>query len=137
MTEYNECVSFVSWLKWQKVKYSHIVNENTIHNPAYIGKLKRMGWNSGIPDYIITIPQEVSKYDRTLLLFVEMKQCKKQLKRKSLRGEKGDYVSVNDLSDNQIEWINTLKQVADVEATCCYGSDEAIEFVSNYLKQTI
>ena len=103
-----ECARFVTWLEQMQqnkaiLLFSHIANEATS------GHARRMNWKTGtragVPDYVIVLPDHQC-------IWVEMKK-----------------VRYGRPTKTQLEWIAALAPHARV----CYGSDEAIGFVSQYL----
>ncbi len=67
---------------------------------------------------MIFVSEEQSVYGEAVLLFVEMKK-----------------ESWWTLSPEQKNWIDCLNEVCNVEARCCHGYDEAIQFISEFVKQ--
>lgn len=135
MSEHDEAVVFAEWLAIKGIPHWHVKNENTIRNPAYIGKMKRAGWNPGIADYFIVIPKEKSRYGRALALWVELKKPKKILKRASTRGAVGDAVpdGSSGPTEDQLRFIDLVRSVNDTEGRVCYGAVEATSFVSSFV----
>lgn len=105
--EYQECVTFSDWLLMSGYKYTHIPNETYTTFMGTKMKNKRMGVKKGIPDYMIVVPNKG-------LVFIEMKR------------QKGGKVS-----PEQKEWIEELNKIDNIEATVCYGAEQAIEFISS------
>ena len=106
LLEHEECKILADWLRYKNLKFTHVANEGKFP-VQYRMKLKSLGVSPGVPDYMIIVPQG--------LLFIEMKR---------LKGRVSDY---------QKEWIKALSECDGVEATVCYGADEAITFISEYL----
>ena len=104
--EKEEDAIFAQWLQYAGLKFSHISNEAT--TVQAIMRNKRIGVNSGVPDFIVITRQG--------LLFVEMKRVK------------GGVVS-----ESQKEWITCLNAVKGVEAIVAKGAKEAIAFVKKFL----
>ena len=110
LTEYQECVVFVEYLNLKNIKFSHIHQEMWTPSFNQKRKAKCLGVNSGVPDYIICLPN--------VLLFCEMKRIKKSV-----------------VSPTQKEWIKALNDIGgSVEAIVCKGADEAIEEIEKRLK---
>ena len=107
--EKEECKTFAKWLEWQGVMFSHIANELYTNNWKIRGARMAMGVKTGVPDYVIVLPQG--------LLFIEMKR------------QKGSATS-----KTQKEWIAALNKIPNVQANVCKGASEAIELVQRILK---
>jgi len=84
--------------------------------------LKAEGVKSGVPDMFFPIPNKF--YNG---LFIELKKRPKTL----MNGKKSFSGIVT--SDNQKIWMQELEH-RNYKAVVCYGSDEAIEVIDNYLK---
>lgn len=100
-------------------------------------KNKDEGVRPGLSDFLIVIPKDVSFVGRTLLIFLELKKAKVQLKRKSPRGKKGDWVSDPNSQPTveQMKFIDLMMEVADVEGFVAHGSSEALSQIRRYLVQ--
>lgn len=122
-SEDEECFVFTEWLQYQQnlkniFKFSHIPNEtpavkrvNGVWKKNYktLARLKRLGVNKGIPDYIIIVSTGT-------VVMVEMKRVKGST-----------------TSNEQKEWIKYFNLCGDsVHAKICKGADEAIKFVEEY-----
>ena len=130
-----ECEQFVGWCRYQRgVDIWHLPNENVVKDPRYWKAMEKQGWRKGLPDYLVFIHQGNSRYDRTVLLAIEMKRKKFRLKRASTRGKAGDIVSTNDPSAEQLACLALFRDVGDVDGSVCYGADDAIKFVQQHLK---
>lgn len=108
-TEHEECVVFKQWLELKGLKFTHIPNETRTPYRGVWQKNKAIGVVRGFPDYCVLVTKGI--------LFIEMKR-----------------VSGGNLSPEQAEWIAELNKIPNVEATVCKGADEAIAFVSQFLK---
>lgn len=102
--EYYESVAFAEWLQLKGYRFSHIANETRTPFMGTRVKNKRMGVKSGVPDYLIVLPEKG-------LLWIELK---------AKNGK---------ASPTQREWVNDLNTVPNCEATICYSAQEAIEYV--------
>jgi len=120
--EEQEHVAVVQWLNYQNIPHYCIRNEETIKTARYLYKRKMMGWNPGVSDLLIIVPANKCKHGRSLMLWLEMKR----------RKEKG--VSPKP-SAHQLAFIDLINQVADNSGKVCYGSDEAISWVSQFLEE--
>jgi hypothetical protein len=83
---------------------------------------KNEGLKSGVPDLFIPIPSQ-DKHG----LFIELKRRKRQLKNGKLSS------THTKVSLEQIKWLEALK-CNGYEAVVCYGADEAIDVIKNYLE---
>jgi len=119
----------VQWLKVKKILHFAPMNENqsSSQNRAMAIKIeakeKSMGKSAGVPDICIPI---ANKYYHGL--FVELKKQVKTLK----NGQKSK--SIPSTSDNQLKWIESLREQG-YHAVICYGANEAIEVVEDYMEQ--
>lgn len=107
--EEQEVMKLATWLKINKIPFTHVANER-VASVQYKKKLKAMGTSAGFPDMVIFLPCK--------LVCVEMKRAKKSLSR---------------VSDEQIDWIDTINCYGYANAKVCYGAGEAIDFVSSQL----
>lgn len=107
--EEQEQMSFVTWLRINKIRHIHVANERMC-SVVYKKKLKALGTYAGFPDLMIFLA------NRTL--FIEMKRSDKRLSR---------------VSKEQSEWLEFLNLLDEGSAKVCYGADEAIEFVKENL----
>lgn len=107
--EEQEQISFVTWLRINKIRHIHVANERMC-SVVYKKKLKALGTYAGFPDLMIFLA------NRTL--FIEMKRSDKRLSR---------------VSKEQSEWLEFLNLLDEGSAKVCYGADEAIEFVKENL----
>ena len=128
-----ECIAFSQWLEFQKLKFTHIPNENVFsfmnRNMAVrLGaKQKRCGVRKGLPDYIILTPRGS--------LFVEMKEPKKKPKKGNpLENWKEGQLSKGGISREQKDWIDAINATPGAQAAVCYSAEEAIVFVQRILK---
>lgn len=85
-------------------------------------KFKAEGLKAGVPDLMIPV---ANKYYHGL--FIEMKQ-----RPKTLKSGKKSYAGIK-VSQQQEEWINKLKEQG-YDAKVCYGADEAIEVIEEYME---
>lgn len=107
--EYDEAVTFAEWLRMKGIKFSHLAQETYTTSWNQKRKNKEMGVQKGVPDYMIVTPEG--------LLFVELKRVK---------GGK--------VSKEQKVWLEVLNKLNGIQAQVCYGADEAIAFVSQFIK---
>ena len=84
---------------------------------------KAEGLKSGVPDLMIPI---ANKYYHGL--FIEMKRRAKRLK----NGKKS--ISHTKVSPEQEQWLNNLSERGYC-AIVCYGADDAIEMIEDYLER--
>ncbi len=108
-TEFEHQVAFVDWLDYKGLKYTAIPNSTytTSHNQKY--RNWAMGLRPGLPDLLVITPKG--------LLFIEMKRTKK-----------------SSTSLEQKSWIDALQKCPGVEARICFGSNEAVKFVEEFLE---
>jgi len=119
-SEFSEQCNFVDWLELQNLKFTSIPNSTWTTSIKQKVNNKKSGLRAGLPDLLIIIPKEKSKIPRAGLLFVEMKKV-------------GTYKSA--LKQHQLDWIDSLNEIDNVEAKICYGYDDAVEFVLEFLVQ--
>ena len=130
--EDQHCIAFTNWLEVQKLKFSHIGNENGLSwsNPKQAmilgAKLKRLGLRKGLPDFIILTERGT--------LWVEMKDPKLKLKSGDPLTEwKEGQKERGGVKFEQKEWILALNATPSAQAAVCYGADEAVKFVSKFI----
>lgn len=134
MKEHDEAVDFVEWLAWERLEYWHPNQEMWTPSWNQKRKQKAEGSRKGLCDYLVIIPAERSMNGRQLTLWIELKQQKKQLKRKSNRGDVGDFVPVNDATPEQLEFLALINKSQDTAGEVCYGWVEARDFVTSFYK---
>lgn len=103
-----ECSRFVAWLEYMQQNkrilcFSHVPNAAASRSQRLANW--KLGTNAGVPDYVIIMPNHQA-------IWVEMKR-----------------VQHGKPTKPQLAWIAALAPHARV----CYGSDEAISFVTSYL----
>ncbi len=131
--EYDEAVALSSWLRLKNLDHWHIVQENLGSHDGKmkwgrIAKLKKSGWRRGLPDYLIIIPKERSKYARNLHIWIELKRQRPVLK----SGKLGK--SPSSISPEQLQTIGILNLHHDTKAEILCGAEEAINYVKQYLE---
>lgn len=115
-SEATEQERLISWASWQQNRFPelkllfHIPNGGS-RNTLEAANLKRQGVKAGVPD--LFLPVAKGTYHG---LFIEMKWGK------------------NTVTDKQDEWLHDLT-VQGYKAAVCYGADEAIEIIDNYLQK--
>lgn len=113
-SEATEQERLISWAQWQHNRFPelkllfHIPNGGS-RNALEAANLKRQGVKAGVPD--LFLPVAKGTYHG---LFIEMKWGK------------------NTVTDKQDEWLHDLT-VQGYKAAVCYGADEAIEIITDYL----
>lgn len=113
-SEATEQERLISWAQWQHNRFPelkllfHIPNGGS-RNALEAANLKRQGVKAGVPD--LFLPVAKGTYHG---LFIEMKWGK------------------NTVTDKQDEWLHDL-MVQGYKAAVCYGADEAIEIITDYL----
>ena len=131
LSEHDEAVLFSDWLTKMGVRHWHPIQECVIKNPGYWNKMKNEGWNAGLPDYVIFVNADQCKYDRPLMVYVELKKQRTQKLNGELRALSSDGIEI---SDGQREFIDNINSVVDSTGAICFGADEAMQFVAKYLK---
>ena len=127
-TEDQHSIAFAKWLNANKIKFTHIGNENGMSwsNPKQAmilgAKLKRLGLHKGLPDYMMLLSQGA--------LWVEMKDPKLKLKNGDVMQGWTTQKKRGGLSREQYDWIIALNATPGTQAAVCYGVDEAIKFVT-------
>lgn len=107
--EDKEMQALHDYLTLHKIPHTHVANER-MASVAYKKKLASMGVSKGFPDMLIFLPD--------VLVAVELKRSKKSLSK---------------VSDEQEDWIETLNMYEYARAKVCYGADEAIEFIKEWI----
>ncbi len=107
----------MQWAGWMRNKYPeldllHHVPNGGMRSRGEAGKLKTIGVKRGVPDLFLPIARCGFHG-----LFVELKA----------HGGK--------VGPSQVEWITRLIDEG-YAARVCWGADEAIQTIENYLKQT-
>jgi len=121
--EHDEQASVFTWASWNfsampELRLMFAIPNGGHRNLLVAKKMKAEGVKPGIPD--IFLPVARGGFHG---LFVEMKTAS----RKPVKGGKGG------LSDVQCEWIGDLRNQG-YKVAVCYGRDEAILEITNYLK---
>lgn len=119
--EADECVAFSNWLKINNIPHTHCANESNSGSKSALirgAKLKRMGQSRGVWDYEVYVP--IKGIEGNV-------DCYQQLKIEMKRRHKGT------VSAEQKAW-GKIYELAGIPCKICKGSDEAINFVKNYLQ---
>lgn len=116
MTEEQEQMEFVRWLRINKIPHFHCPNEvggQTRSLKVRAIKMKRMGVSKGVPDLFIFIPVAGinGHTDAYQAVAIEMKR------KKNAR-----------TSEEQKEWLKVL-ELAGIPCAVCKGAEKAIEFI--------
>jgi len=119
-------LAFVEWLEWQKIKFTHIMQETFTTSWKQKNIIKQLV-RKGFPDFIVIIAPEQSFNGKGLLIAVEMKKPASVLKNGKYSNAK------NGASVEQLEWIESLNLIGNIQAKVCQGSNAAIEFVDRFL----
>lgn len=128
-SEFEEAVRLVQTMEYMGIDIWHLKNENTVKSIGFIRKQKMQGWRAGVSDYLVFIPKEKSRLNEGKVLFIELKRAKRKLK----NGNIGK--SPSKIYDAQVEFIRKMDSVSIIGAKICYGADQAIEFVEQYINQ--
>jgi hypothetical protein len=135
-----QCIMFTQWLEMNRLKFTHIVNEvsfgalsNTPQGQLTAriqgAKLKKLGKSSGVPDYMILTPKGT--------VWLEMKiPSLKPKKGHWNEGWKPMQQSRAGVSRQQKDWIDAINEVPGTQADVCFGSIDAIEFVTRILNSS-
>jgi len=120
MTEDQEQMAFVNWLKIKRIPHFHCPNEVGGQTKALkirAIKMKRLGVARGVPDLFVFVPIKgaTGEVDSYQPLAIEMKRQK-----------------YSTTSKEQKEWLEIL-EMAGIPSRVCKGAGEAIEFVENML----
>ena len=111
--EDEESMAFSQWLRLKGLMYTYIGNDSGL--PPRVAMLaairkKKLGLSAGFPDFVIVTDGGI--------LYCEMKRAKK---------------SLSTVSPEQKTWIAVLNNCPGAEARVCYGAEEAIKFVQEFL----
>jgi hypothetical protein len=114
-TEESEQAYIFEWAEWEKGKYPELALLHAIPNGGYRSAktavmLKRTGVKPGVPDMFLPVAR--GAYHG---LYIELKRSK---------GGR--------ISDEQKQWLKALNDQG-YAATVCYGHEEAIQTLTNYL----
>ncbi len=126
--EHDEAVVLSQWLSFNKLSHWHIPNETFTTSWNQKRRNKEAGVTKGIPDYFIIIPKEKSKYERNIHIWIELKRQKPVLK----SGKIGK--SPSTISPEQLDTIEKLNLHHDTKAKICYGAEESINYIKQYLE---
>ena len=116
-----EQIEVVEWMRKNNVLHYAIPNGGKRHVKT-ASDLKKQGVSAGVPDLCIPIPN-----DDYHGLYIEMKR-----RPKILKNGKKSYTN-SSVSKTQSSWIGTLNAFK-YYAAICYGSDEAIKVIKEYLE---
>lgn len=115
--EDDEQSTLVEWLEIKKLKFTSIPNSTWTPSFKQLAKNKRNGLRDGLCDLLIIIPKERSLNGEACLIFCELKR------------RKGGRATIH-----QLGWIDALNEVRNVEAFISMGCDDAIDYISSFLK---
>lgn len=123
--EHDEQASLMLWAKWNHATFPELrlmfaIGNGGHRNLLVAKKMKAEGIKAGVPDLFLPVARHGFHG-----LFIEMKTEDHRPKRE---GSKGG------LSDVQCEWIGDLRKQG-YKVAVCYGRDEAISEITNYLNQ--
>ena len=130
-TEHEEAVTFFKTMQIMGIDVWHMPQETFTKNWGTKMKNKAEGVRKGVSDYLIYITAERSKYDKALLLWVELKKQRTTKKNGELKAMSSDRINI---SPEQQEFIDKMNTVDSVQGTVCFGAQESIDFVSRFLK---
>ena len=123
-TEHKEQVEVNNYCTRNKILMFAIPNGSNKSLTAQ-RNFKAEGLKAGVPDLMIPI---ANKYYHGL--FIEMKRRAKSLK----NGKKS--ISHTKVSKEQEKWLDGLNN-ENYKAVVCYGADEAIEVISEYMENLV
>ena len=109
MSEADEQRAVVEWCDWMRIPVFHIPNGGSMHK-AEAARLKAQGVKAGVPD--LCIPVARGGYHS---LYIEMKAAKGRV------------------SGRQREWLDLLEGQG-MRAVVCYGAENAIETIRDYMR---
>ena len=121
-TEDLEQIAFVNWLRVVGLRHHHSPNETgrSLEAQRRAIRMKRLGTSAGFADLVVVLPPERTNDGIGRLLCIEMKRVR------------GGHVS-----PAQKDWcmaLNALK-TPSIDAVVCHGSQEAIEYVSSFMRK--
>lgn len=111
--EDREHYAVVQWCEVQGIPVFHVPNNTWTKSVMQRTRNNLLGVRAGVPDLWVPV-------GNVGLLVIEMKRPK----------EKG---KTNYPTPAQKVWIETLNACPGVQATVCYGAEEAIKFITSYL----
>lgn len=111
--------SLAWWLRANKYLFYKSPSETYTESWKQKRKNTLEGVTKGFPDLVVVLK-------RWALLFIELKRQRKRLKNWEL------WASPSKVSDEQINWCNTLDNLENIGACICYGHKEAIEKILYY-----
>lgn len=123
MTEEQEQMAFVQWLKANKMPHFHCPNEvggQTKSLKIRAVKMRKMGVSKGVPDLFVFLPVKNlinGRVDTYQPIAVEMKRQGKST-----------------TSPEQKEWLRILEK-AGIPCAVCKGCEKAIEFVKSQMSE--
>lgn len=112
-TETEEEIALSDYCNLMKLRHFHVPQETYTTSWKQKAKNKAQGVSSGVSDHWIVVPTKSGKK----LVVIELKR------------QFG-----NTPSDEQISFINDINEINNVEATVCYGADEAINVIQGIVK---
>jgi hypothetical protein len=130
-TEHEEAVILFQTLTAMNIDSWHMPQETFTKNWGTKMRNKAEGVRKGVPDYLIYIPAERSKYGRALSLWIELKKQRTAKKNGELKALSSDGINI---SEEQQDFIDKFNNVTDTLGHIAFGADEAIEHVKFYLK---
>ena len=123
-SEHEEQVEVVNYLRKNKILHFAIPNGGQRHKKT-ARDLKAEGVVPGVPDLMIAVPNR-----HYHALFIEMKR-----RPKTLKSSKKSYSGIT-VSDNQKVWLQYLNH-NNYKAVVCYGADEAIDVIEEYMEDVV
>lgn len=122
-TEHDEQSSLIVWATWNHAQFPELrlmfaIPNGGARHPAVAAKMREEGVKPGVPDLFLPVARHGFHG-----LFLELKT---EVNRPKREGSKGG------LSDLQSAWIGELRDQG-YKVAVCYGRDEAIETITEYL----
>ena len=111
--------AFTNWLDMVGLRYTAVANSTYTTSWRQKSRNHYLGLRAGFPDLIVLVPSNRSRDGNGYFLAVEMKRRK-----------------LGTVSQVQKDWLKALNNLGtdSVKAVVCKGSEEAMDFVLQYLK---
>ena len=113
LSEYEEQVLFVKWLRLHEYKFSAIPNSTYTTSYSQKNKNTAQGVCAGLPDLLVLVKKK--------LVWIEMKKSDRKPKNGGCGG----------VSEVQREWIDALNECDNCQAYVCYSYEEAVAVIES------
>ena len=130
MTEHDEAVALVETLDLMNISLWHIPQETFTPHWGVKMRNKKEGVRKGISDYLIYLPSERCKLKKGILLWIELKKPRNRKKSGEFCALSSDGITIYPEQEDFIKKMNT---VGNVQGQICFGAEEAVAFVQNFL----